>query len=251
MANLREILEQNGITEIIASFSGSGDSGGIDEVDINTDGTLSKETEKAIEKAITDFASSEIYKAMGHYENNEGGGGTLTFKLDDDQWKSEIDAHYFYESSEINQDSDISLDNEQLQAIENLLGDHLKEVDKIRIQYYGSGDSGGIEDISFEQNMSNLKMDETLGSAASELSVFFDEIIDDYHPGFELDTGGSGDFTITLTNGKIDKVHLFASYNTLQKEYECHLSADSDINALLDKEIVIEKAKEKSKGAEL
>jgi hypothetical protein len=251
MATLKEILEQNKITEITVYFSGSGDSGGIDEIEISADGALSKEVKKAIENEMSNFAYDEMSKAMGGFEINEGGGGKLTLKFDDNQWISEINGYYNYEESEIDQDLDIPLDDSQRSAIEDLLGEHLMDIDKISIEYYGSGDSGGIENVSFSKDYKNLEEDETLRKATNELTNFFENLVDEYHPGFEINNGGEGLFNVTLSEGKISNVHLTSSYYTLNEEPEYYLVKPDDIEELLNKEITIEKAKEKSKGAEL
>lgn len=75
------VLNDLGITEVIAGYSGSGDSGQIDDINYyNDEGKNIKDIPNEIHQNI----EKQFYKQLDYTDdwyNNEGGYGTITFDL--------------------------------------------------------------------------------------------------------------------------------------------------------------------------
>jgi len=90
-------LKDKGVKSITINFSGSGDSGDIDEIeytDNNGHGSWNQgyqadnpgELEDKIRDAFFDFVDNEACK-HGDWVNNEGGYGTMTIDTDSGEWE--------------------------------------------------------------------------------------------------------------------------------------------------------------------
>ncbi len=114
-----EALREAGISKVVATYAGYGDSGGFDEVDYydgndqknpptteieyieasyvwRANGRVSsvKHVKKSLDDAVLDFCYDAIDVAgHGGYENGDGGGGTITIHVASQ--KVEVD-HYDY-----------------------------------------------------------------------------------------------------------------------------------------------------------
>jgi hypothetical protein len=120
-------------------------------------------------------------------------------------------------------------------------------IDKVTVEYCGSGDSGGIEEIMFEDNMrscvkcpgdvlsftvfsSYFQGGESLGWVHKEelkqipfrdaLEQHCYDLIDSEHSGWENDDGGSGTFTFDVESGKISWEHHSYYTETNTDNYE-------------------------------
>lgn len=84
-------------------------------------------------------------------------------------------------------------------------------ITQIVVTYTGSGDSGGIEDITHEPEQTPLS--DGLHEAAC---AFGDAVIDANHCGFENDTGGGGTITIDAEQGSA----VLEAYDYVEETHE-------------------------------
>jgi hypothetical protein len=75
-------LQDNGIKEIVIDYSGSGDSGGIDEIYFrdNKGDDMTFDCDDSVKSFIEDLAYSELNHIEDWY-NNEGGWGQILIKV--------------------------------------------------------------------------------------------------------------------------------------------------------------------------
>jgi len=80
-AELISQLRELGINEVTAEYEGYGDSGNVEDVNVQP---AEVKLPEALVTVVGDFAWSLAYHHHPGFENNEGGYGTLTWDLRDD-----------------------------------------------------------------------------------------------------------------------------------------------------------------------
>lgn len=85
-------------------------------------------------------------------------------------------------------------------------------LDKFEIDYSGYGDSFN----GFDYDVSKLSK-----AAQEAVEDFANEVLEDYHAGFENNEGGNGTFTFDVENNKVSLVHntVIESYETESAEF--------------------------------
>lgn len=109
-SNLLRIMMLHGIQKIEIDYSGSGDSGGADEIKFTPD-TI----EESVKKEASDIAEELIYSITGADFNNDGSSGNITLELKDSKIKMSGEHHEYYTESKTTsygegEDDDIIID---------------------------------------------------------------------------------------------------------------------------------------------
>jgi hypothetical protein len=84
-------LHKLGVEQIVVEYSGSGDSGDIDNSDYISKTNGSIDVPNDINDIVIDYIHSKILDTFSDWYNNEGGGGTLLIEVPSGKWNSD---HY-------------------------------------------------------------------------------------------------------------------------------------------------------------
>ena len=97
-AKLREQLQALGVTRLEANYSGYGDSGNVDDIELYSGEALLKPEHHTEE--LTDFVWGLAYNTSPGFENNEGGDGELSWDIEADEVTIEHRTFFIESSSE-------------------------------------------------------------------------------------------------------------------------------------------------------
>lgn len=67
-------LTELGVTKLTVNYSGSGDEGSVDDIDVEPEGVA---IPSELEKQISDLADEFLYAVHGTWEDGDGGTGTI------------------------------------------------------------------------------------------------------------------------------------------------------------------------------
>jgi hypothetical protein len=197
LAILCDSLQEQGITEVRVRYSGSGDSGSVEEVEIEPE-------HACLPSAIEDWlcVMAEDYCPDG-YENNDGGYGTLTvYPL---LGLATLAHSNCYEDSYPIDTGPVSLPEALQQGLSR------QGITRITAVFNGFGDSGQIDDLTVEPE--HIEID---GALQDELE---DLLLDVLPGGWENNAGGFGDFSVEIATGQ---VAVDASWRT--EEADAHVT---------------------------
>jgi hypothetical protein len=189
LAVLGDALQEQGITRVIISYEGSGDSGSVGDVAyVPEDAFLPR----WLADKLADVADS--YCPDG-YENNEGGYGSLTV--------------YPFLGLAALEHYDRYEDSESMDVPSVTLPDDLRawltqsQVHSIEARFDGYGDSGSLDEITVAPDES--EMDSSLQAALEDF------LREQLAGGWEIDDGSSGTFNVEVQTGQ---VHVDGSWYT-------------------------------------
>lgn len=74
---------------------------------------------------------------------------------------------------------------------------------KISVEYYGSGDSGEIENIEFSPDFEDVN---------NTFENLFWDLIEDSHSGFEINDGGGGEIVAVIKKGELTLSHDYYDF---------------------------------------
>jgi hypothetical protein len=85
ISSLFRAMNDNGIPKIIVTYSGGGDSGDIDDISVDGAGASTDLAALGLEEPVREIAWKAIEQKNSGWENNEGGSGTVSFILKDEE----------------------------------------------------------------------------------------------------------------------------------------------------------------------
>lgn len=181
VAVLCDLLQESGVQRVVFRYDGSGDSGCVDVVEYEPE-----------DAAVPKWADERLHELAENYcppgyENNEGGGGTLTLYPFLGLAEREHRDHF-------TDTEDMGVRCGQLPA--GLRGRLLRlGVTTASAHFDGYGDSGNIEELQVEPQGI------TLGDGLRD--ALDDFLIERLPGGWENNAGGYGDFLIDVASGQV------------------------------------------------
>jgi hypothetical protein len=176
-----ELLHQHGIQKVTIQYEGSGDSGGIEHVELEPSHI---KFPTAIQHQFWDLA--EGFCPDG-YENNDGGYGTLTLFITLGCAQLEHTDRYEDTESLTVQPASLPDDLKQSLATDGVI--------RLTASFDGSGDSGQIETVTVEPE--GIEISDALWD---KLDDFLLELLPG---GWEINEGSFGQFDIDVGQGQV------------------------------------------------
>lgn len=190
---------------LCCEYSGSGDSGDLFDVYIDSKGKIkdlaafvemAKEYGPAIEgvEQVVDSIYYLVEHTVPGYEINEGGFGDVKITgYPDENKETTLYFDAFNRTSDVNEKS-VQTQNTSLKDLSGKYYDLVEKYKdkkgavKVYVAYSGSGDSGDMLDIT----------NELTGKPEPSLEALVSAVLDKEHGGYEINSGGEGNFTIKV-----------------------------------------------------
>lgn len=176
-----DMLQERGITEVVISYSGSGDEGAVEDIVWEPGGTSIPDL---AERRLSDLA--EEYCPPG-YQNDMGGYGTLT--IYPAEGLAELEHCDYYEDTEDMQVGDAEVPEAILSQLKEF------RVSRLTAHFDGYGDSGQFEDIDVLPE--GIEIDHDLREQIEDF------LVDLLPGGWEINDGSFGSFTIDVESGEL------------------------------------------------
>lgn len=206
---ISEKLDELDVVFIRVDMAGSGDSGGIE--DVTTQNSKEESVhDKSLVSAI-EYWTLSVTDFMDY--NNEGSQGYMEFERSQAGGTWDVMRSSFEYNVESEEQCGFNLSAEAATAFlakhfggEDALQQALirlehEGVNRVDVKYIGSGDSGGIEDMT---EIEDAFIRDKIESA-------MDVLIESEHPGFENNEGGRGGITLVFKDGVITDASWDAS----------------------------------------